>query len=497
MFSATRLKPISLIFVAGIIATIGAFSQDAPTPTAPVTETVTEPTTIFTGAFETELRGPKWRVQLANNEVGGTPVTVVKLDTVKRTITVIVKADGKTLETGFAEITRGTIEIIANAMIPVKPGVPFDRTVTHKDGRKLEVTVLGRNPKKGCIDPCSIQARRMTDGVEVEIFLKDLAREDRSAVLQAFPRPTDKLAAATPEEQALKFEPKLSAKELEQKKTREEKAMWKTKANNAFDLWHKTKKKYFSELAYGTVNYTKNVKGLRKDAERYNNLLIARDPTIMPLLAHYEGKENTHNQMGHSGGYDKGARYVAWYDIDQLKSLKFNYEEAETISLRPQFEKFGIKSIHQTPEGCEKYAGYSLACYLLQKDGKPKPTFAAYNSAFTKSGTSGQAAVVAAIGQLAGKKPTVAYIPADLGYEYQIAWVKHYLRKGIPLLMGYRDEKAKRGHRVVATGFSDTPIPKEGTSGVSIEYLDSYGTSDGDGGYHYRWLGEYYAVWLE
>ena len=165
--------------------------------------------------------------------------------------------------------------------------------------------------------------------------------------------------------------------------------------------------------------------------------------------------------------------------------------EDETVSLRKELEKAGVKSIAQTPNACTFYSGYFLYQYLIREKGlEPIPfeTFKATARAYEPKWPAELLAKTPGLGErfakesvikaglkLRGIQPTFTplYGPNE---TVRVELIKHFLRKGRPIWGAIRTKKGEP-HAVLFTGFQTS------NKKTRFEILESQGAGYGDGGY--------------
>jgi hypothetical protein len=147
-----------------------------------------------------------------------------------------------------------------------------------------------------------------------------------------------------------------------------------------------------------------------------------------------------------------------------------NNEEA---SLRPVFEKAGIKAMKQEGEDCTVYAGMYLTQYWQATTGKMVTNRNEFLNLLKQSGKNSpndvlfDEEIVAALKHQHGKIPTVLKM-AGVTRFLLIELIKEMIRKGRPVLIDVKGSKYK-GHRVLCIGFTT----KDGNT--TFHYIDSNG----------------------
>jgi len=172
----------------------------------------------------------------------------------------------------------------------------------------------------------------------------------------------------------------------------------------------------------------------------------------------------------------------------------------ETVSLRPEFVKFGIKPMSESTQviGCQTQAFYKIMNFWLAKKGLPKLSLEQYLSVGIRMGimdkgnrpnrpigiySAQYGSMLAARIKIQPKR--MVYHTSHKALDYEIA--KHMLRKGYPLLANTPSNLKGKFHVVVFVGFK------------TVEGVTQFEVLDHD----YHWEpklisnSECWAIWYE
>jgi hypothetical protein len=211
-------------------------------------------------------------------------------------------------------------------------------------------------------------------------------------------------------------------------------------------------------------------------------------------LENVEKRENWYSKDPHWRKFN-----LNYFDIAHLMEIK-DADVEERVSLRPEFERLGVKAREQEKNLCTMYSAQHLGQYLFLSKEKRPPTIAELKARVapmwnwnTSGGSTPCEYLIKALEQKMGNRINVVWIQGSPSIKLTYEVAKHQLRNGHPIRAQVWETIGSSGgwHVVVIVGFHS----KNGRT--TWEALNSNHTSR-DGGYTtYDAISEGFSAWFE
>ena len=307
---------------------------------------------------------------------------------------------GKTLSIAILGVFTATLLTFSQENEEKAPSTltfPMENiTISNKDGREITVTVLSRNDQGITI---------LQDGLEYQVEWDQLSNESRQLLQKQNDRKSNKDGEITP----LEFPREMIVffKSHQNKTKKHIKIKILSYDEKGIKYTHKNHPNYIADqywdrMTQGSVDMIKGIKHdprideilaqEKKEAERKKARLKAitvtdedweHINTYYKKLEQFDAKERQQLLINNDPDY---MRYLksskshwiqdkhwkkgipAWETHKKLDLIEKT--ENEHVSLRPEFEKLGIKAEQQVGGTCTLYSAYKLFEYTYKKNGK-------------------------------------------------------------------------------------------------------------------------------